>query len=98
MISRHGLLFGPGGKNAGGTNRPDAGDLAQPVRCGLDNIEDLVAKGPYHACGNRSGMASHGKRRGSVSSKTVLRQASYRRRSRRMITLAVAPLIYSLQE
>jgi hypothetical protein len=37
----HGLLFGPGGKNAGRANRPNAIDLAQPIRNGLDDVENL---------------------------------------------------------
>src|SRR5690348_8419220 len=40
----HGLLFGPGGENAGRTNRPDAFDLAQPIRRGLDDVENLLAE------------------------------------------------------
>src|SRR5215472_16700542 len=40
----HGLLFGPGGENAGRTNRPDAIDFAQPIRAGLDDVENLLAE------------------------------------------------------
>ncbi len=40
----HRLLFGPGCQNARGTSRPDAIDLAQPIRCGLDDIEDFLAE------------------------------------------------------
>jgi hypothetical protein len=40
----HGLLFGPGGENARRTNRPDAVDLAQPIRAGLDDVEDFLAE------------------------------------------------------
>ena len=43
----HGLLLGPGGENAGSANRPDAGDLAQPVRRRLDDVEYLLAKGAH---------------------------------------------------
>jgi len=32
----HDLLFGPGGENAGRTKGPDAIDIAQPIRGGLD--------------------------------------------------------------
>jgi hypothetical protein len=32
----NGLLFGPGGENAGRTNRPNAIDLAQPIRRALE--------------------------------------------------------------
>jgi hypothetical protein len=47
----HRFLFSPGGENAGGTDRPDAIDLAQPVRCGLDDIEDFLAEGAYELLG-----------------------------------------------
>ena len=40
----HRLLFGPGGENAGGANRPDAINLAQPVRHRFNNVEYLLAK------------------------------------------------------
>ena len=45
------LLFGPGGQNARGTDRRDAIDLAQPVRSGLDDIEDFVAEGAHELFG-----------------------------------------------
>src|SRR6266550_7254395 len=41
----HSLLFGPGCENAGPANRPDAIDLAQSIRCGLDDFEHFLAKG-----------------------------------------------------
>jgi hypothetical protein len=41
------LLFDPGCENAGGTNRPDAVNLAQPVRRGLDDVEHLLAEGSH---------------------------------------------------
>jgi hypothetical protein len=40
----HGLLLGPGGKDAGSANRPDADDLAQPVWRRLDNVEPFSPK------------------------------------------------------
>src|SRR6516162_3199316 len=40
----HGLLFGPGSENAGRTNRPDAVDLAQPIRASLDDVKNLLAE------------------------------------------------------
>jgi len=40
----HGLLFGPGDENACRTNRPDAFDLAQAIRRGLDDVENLLAE------------------------------------------------------
>ena len=56
----HGLLFGPGGKNAGRTNRSDAVDLAQPVRCGLDDVEHLVAERAHQLLGvDRPDAADH---------------------------------------
>ena len=47
----HRLLLGPGGENAGGANRPDAIDLAQPVRRCLDDVEHLLAEGPHELLG-----------------------------------------------
>src|SRR5215510_10286747 len=43
----HRLLFSPGGENAGSPNRPDAVDLAQPVRRRLDDVEHLLAEGAH---------------------------------------------------
>src|SRR6516165_10719565 len=40
----HRLLLGPGGEYAGGANWPDAVDLAQPVRCCLDDVEHSLAE------------------------------------------------------
>jgi len=40
-----GLLFGPRGENAGRTNRPDAFDLAQSIRSGLDDVDYRQAYG-----------------------------------------------------
>jgi hypothetical protein len=40
----HGLLFGPGGEDVACTNRPDAVDLAQPIRPGLDDVENVLAE------------------------------------------------------
>ena len=47
----HGLLFGPGGKNAGGAHRADAFDLPQPVGARLDDVEDLLAERPHEFLG-----------------------------------------------
>jgi hypothetical protein len=41
------LLLGPGGKDAGSANRPDAIDLAQSVRGRLDDVEYLLAEGAH---------------------------------------------------
>ena len=55
-----GLLFGPGGQNAGGANRPDAVDLAQPVRRCFDDVEHLVAEGANQLLGvNRANAPDH---------------------------------------
>jgi hypothetical protein len=51
MISRTGLLLGPGGENAGSANRPDAIDLAQSVRRRLDDVEYLLAEGAHELLG-----------------------------------------------
>jgi hypothetical protein len=40
----HRLLLGPGGENAGSANRPDAVDLAQPVRRRLDTSKTFSPK------------------------------------------------------
>jgi hypothetical protein len=56
----HRLLLGPGGKNACGPNRPDPIDLTQTVGRGLDNVEDLVAKGAHELlCVNRANAPDH---------------------------------------
>ena len=56
----HRLLFGPGRENAGSANRPDAVDLAQPVRGGLDDVEHLLAKGAHELLGvNRANTPDH---------------------------------------
>ena len=47
----HRLLLGPGGENAGSANRPDAVDLAQPVRRRLDDVEHLLAEGAHELLG-----------------------------------------------
>ena len=47
----HRLLFRPGGQNAGGTDRPDAIDLAQSVWCRLDDVKDLVTEGAHKLLG-----------------------------------------------
>ena len=43
----HRLLLGPGGKNAGCTNRPDAIHLAQTLRRRLDDVEHLFAESAH---------------------------------------------------
>jgi hypothetical protein len=40
----HRLLFGPGGEDAGGADRPDAINLAQPVRRRFNNVEHFLAE------------------------------------------------------
>ena len=56
----HGLLLGPCGKNAGSANRSNAVDLAQPVRCCLDDVEDLLAEGAHQLLGvNRADAPDH---------------------------------------
>jgi hypothetical protein len=42
---------GPGGENAGGANRTDTIDLAQPVGRRLDYVEDLLAECPHELLG-----------------------------------------------
>jgi hypothetical protein len=39
------LLFCPSSENAGSANRPDAVDLAQPIRRSLNYVEHLFAEG-----------------------------------------------------
>src|SRR6476646_902579 len=56
----HRLLLGPGGKNAGCTNRPDAIHLAQTLRRGLDDVEHLVPESAYQLlCVNRANAPDH---------------------------------------
>ena len=56
----NGLLFGPGGENAGRANRPDTVDLAQPIRSGLYDFEHLLAKGANEFFGvDRPHAADH---------------------------------------
>src|SRR5271169_2472783 len=56
----YGLLFGPGGENPGGTDRPDAIDLAQPIRLCLDDVEHLLAEGAHELLGvDRSHAPDH---------------------------------------
>jgi hypothetical protein len=56
----HGLLFGPGGEDAGRTDRPDAIDLAQPIRGGLDDVENLLAEDAHELLGvDRSYPTDH---------------------------------------
>src|SRR6516162_1037088 len=47
----HSLLFGPGGENAGRTNRPDAIDLAQSIRTGLDDVEYVLTECAHELLG-----------------------------------------------
>jgi|SRR5215471_7258534 len=69
----HGLLFGPGGENAGGPNRPDAFDLAQPIRSGLDDVENLLAECAHALLGGncQNVVASH-RPRGDFAAKSEL--------------------------
>ena len=56
----HDLLLGPGAGIAGSANRPDAVDLAQPVRRRLDDVEHLLAEGPHQLLGvDRANAADH---------------------------------------
>ena len=56
----HRLLLGPGSENAGSANRPDPVNLAQPVRCCLDDVEYLLAKGAHELlCVNRANTPDH---------------------------------------
>jgi hypothetical protein len=41
------LLFGPGGEDAGGSNRTDAFDFAQPVRRSLDDVEHFLPESAH---------------------------------------------------
>jgi hypothetical protein len=47
----HRLLLGPGSENTGSANRPDAVNLAQPVRRCLDDVEHFLAEGAYQFFG-----------------------------------------------
>jgi hypothetical protein len=59
----HRLLLGPGSEYAGSANRPDAVDFAQPVRCCLDDVEYLLAKGAHELlCVNRANPPDHARR------------------------------------
>src|SRR5262249_57367463 len=56
----HDLLFGPSRENASRANRPDAVNLAQPIRSGLDDFEHLLAKGANEFFGvDRSHAPDH---------------------------------------
>ena len=56
----HGLLFGPGGENAGRPNRPDAIDLTQSIRSALDDVENLLAECAHELLGvDRPYAADH---------------------------------------
>ena len=45
------LLLGPGVGDSLGPNGADAGHLAKPTGFGLDDVEDLLAKGLDHLLG-----------------------------------------------
>ena len=63
----HGLLFGPGGENAGRTHRPDAVDLTQSIRGGLDDVENLLAECAHELLGvDRPYAADHAGRKVSL--------------------------------
>jgi hypothetical protein len=58
----YGLLFGPGGENAGCANRPDAVNLAQPVRRRFNNVEYLLAEGADELlCVDRTNFSDSGR-------------------------------------
>ena len=88
----HGLLFGPGGENAGCANRPDAINLAQPVRRRFNNVEHLLAEGADELLGvDRTNSPDHAGRQ-------VLLDAFGGRRGRRaqeprLELLAVRPIV-----
>src|SRR5262249_58140979 len=91
----HGLLFGPGGENAGGTNRPDAIDLAQPIRAGLDDVENLLAEYADKLLGvDRPYAADHAGR--EVSLDAVGRRRGRGAQESRFELLAVGPVVYPL--
>jgi hypothetical protein len=59
----HRLLFSPGREDAGSANRPDAIDLAQPIRCGLDDFEHVLTKGANELLGvDRPNTPDHARR------------------------------------
>jgi hypothetical protein len=88
----HRLLLGPGGENAGSANRPDAVDLAQPVRRRLDHVEHLLAEGAQELLGvGRADAPDH-------AGREVLFDAVGRGRGRcaqepRLELLAVCPIV-----
>jgi hypothetical protein len=88
----HRLLLGPGGEDAGSTNRPDAVDLAQLVWGRLDDVEHLLAKGAHELlCVNRANTPDH-------AGREVLLDAVGRGRGRcaqepRLELLAVCPIV-----
>ena len=54
------LLLGPGSENAGSANWSNAVDFTQPIRCCLDDVEHLVAKGAHQLLGvNRADAPDH---------------------------------------
>jgi hypothetical protein len=56
----HRLLLGPGGKDAGSPNRPDAVDFAQSVWRHLDDVEHLLAEGAHELLGvDRANAPDH---------------------------------------
>ena len=56
----HDLLLGPGIRDPLGPNRADARHLAQPIRLGLDDVEDLLPEGLDHLLGvDRPDAADH---------------------------------------
>ena len=88
----HRLLFGPGGENAGCANRPDAVNLAQPVRRRFNNIEHLLAESAHELlCVDRTNSSDH-------AGREVLLDAFGGRRGRRaqeprLELLAVCPIV-----
>ena len=55
----HGFLLGPARHNARRPPRPDARHLGQAFRCGLDDLERVLAKGGHDALGHGWTDAAH---------------------------------------
>jgi hypothetical protein len=88
----HGLLFGPSGENAGRANRPDAFDLAQPIRAALDDVENLLAECADELLGvDRPYAADHAGR--EVSLDPVGRRRGRGAQEPRFELLAVGPIV-----
>ena len=88
----HRLLLGPGGEDAGSTNRSDAIDLAQSVRRHLDDVKHLLAEGAHELLGiDRADAPDHAGR--EVLLDTVGRSRGRRAQEARSELLAVCAVI-----